>query len=151
MLIRAYGRLHAIRLMNAGPDVVVRETAASALRLSAEALSALGYSATAAEEAVERVRLQSEGLVGLAPLKPSRSLPECLGRRNTGKRLNTERGGPPPRLELARSDCCFAELTAEPDIRVQGNSPSQYGAATGSRPGQRLRAAKATRAAFRLA
>jgi voltage-gated potassium channel Kch len=63
VLIRAYDRLHAIRLMNAGADVVVRETAASALRLGADALTALGYSTTEAQEAVERVRVRDEGLL----------------------------------------------------------------------------------------
>ena len=58
--MRAFDRIHAIRLMNAGADAVVRETAASALRLGAEALSALGYSAVDAAGVVESVRARDE-------------------------------------------------------------------------------------------
>ena len=60
VLVRAFDRIHAIRLMNAGADAVVRETAASALRLGAEALSALGYSAVDAAGVVESVRARDE-------------------------------------------------------------------------------------------
>ncbi|HZC14705.1 MAG TPA: monovalent cation:proton antiporter-2 (CPA2) family protein [Thermoleophilaceae bacterium] len=59
-LVRAFDRIHAIRLMNAGADAVVRETAASALRLGAEALSALGYSAVDAAGVIESVRARDE-------------------------------------------------------------------------------------------
>jgi voltage-gated potassium channel Kch len=59
-LVRAFDRIHAIRLLNAGADTVVRETAASALRLGAEALAALGYSAVDAAGVVERVQARDE-------------------------------------------------------------------------------------------
>jgi monovalent cation:proton antiporter-2 (CPA2) family protein len=59
-LVRAFDRIHAIRLMNAGADAVVRETAASALRLGVEALSALGYSAVDAAGIVESVQARDE-------------------------------------------------------------------------------------------
>ncbi len=58
VLVRAYDRLHAIRLMNAGADAVVRETAAAALELGAEVLTALGYGDAA--EVVNGVRARDE-------------------------------------------------------------------------------------------
>jgi voltage-gated potassium channel Kch len=63
VLVRAYDRLHAIRLRNAGADAVVRETSASALGLGALALTALGHSEADAEEAVARVRARDEALL----------------------------------------------------------------------------------------
>jgi monovalent cation:proton antiporter-2 (CPA2) family protein len=56
VLARAYDRVHAVRLLNAGADAVVRETAAGGLELGAEALAALGYDEADRAAVIERVR-----------------------------------------------------------------------------------------------
>jgi glutathione-regulated potassium-efflux system protein KefB len=63
LLARARNRQHVFKLMDLGVDFLVRETFHSSLRLSAEALKALGVPDPVAEERVERFREHDERLM----------------------------------------------------------------------------------------
>ena len=56
VVVRAWDRGHACRLVAAGVDAPVRETFESALRMGAQALQALGDDAEQAEQVIARVR-----------------------------------------------------------------------------------------------
>lgn len=56
VVVRAWDRGHACRLVAAGVDMPVRETFESALRMGAQALQALGDDAGEAAQVIERVR-----------------------------------------------------------------------------------------------
>lgn len=60
LVMRGYDRIHALQLANEGADHIVRETFAAALEIGAAGLSALGYSAKDAEDAVATVRRLDE-------------------------------------------------------------------------------------------
>ena len=60
VLARAYDRIHAIQLLDAGADTVVRETAEGGLALGAEALAAMGYDEAARAAVLGRVRAADE-------------------------------------------------------------------------------------------
>ena len=64
LLARAYDRIHAVQLLNGGPDAVVRETAAAGLALGSETLAALGYDAAERRAVIERVRERDEARLG---------------------------------------------------------------------------------------
>lgn len=69
LVVRAYDRIHALGLAQDAGDHVVRETFAGALDLGAAGLSALGFSAEDAGEAVAQVRrLDDERLAEQAAL-----------------------------------------------------------------------------------
>ena len=60
LVARAYDRIEALRLAEAGADEVVRETLASALEIGAVVLGAIGYPDEDVQEAIARTRQRDE-------------------------------------------------------------------------------------------
>ncbi|MEM6623956.1 MAG: monovalent cation:proton antiporter-2 (CPA2) family protein [Pseudomonadota bacterium] len=63
LVLRAFDRVHAVRLSEGGSDVIVRETGAASLELGRETLVALGYTETEASEVGERVAEKDKELL----------------------------------------------------------------------------------------
>ena len=78
LLARAFDRVHAVRLLNAGAEVAVRETAAAGLQMGAQALAALGYGEEERRAVVARVHRRDE---------------ERLERQRDAARDSTDRAG----------------------------------------------------------
>lgn len=60
LVVRAFDRVHAVRLSNDGVDGIVRETFASALEIGAEGPRRLGYSEEETRRVIEDIRRRDE-------------------------------------------------------------------------------------------